>query len=37
MDAVYVTFSGMAILAIAGLILDAFNRREERRRKGDSK
>jgi hypothetical protein len=37
MDALYFTFSGMAILAIAGLIVDAFNRREERRRKRESK
>ena len=37
MDALYFTFSGMAILAVAGLIVDAFNRREERRRQRDSK
>ena len=36
MDGLYFTFSGMAILAIAGLIVDAFNRREERRRKRES-
>ena len=37
MDALLFTFSGAAILAVAGLILDAFNRRDERRRQRDSK
>jgi hypothetical protein len=36
-DALLFTFSGAAILAVAGLILDALNRRDERRRQRDSK
>jgi len=36
-DALLFTFSGAAILAVAGLILDALNRRDERRRQSGSK
>ena len=36
MNALLFTFSGMAILAVAGLILDALNRRDDRRQR-DSK
>jgi hypothetical protein len=37
MDGLIFTFTCAAMLAVAGLIVDAMNRREERRRAGKSK